>query len=117
MEGGALTQAKKLIEATCPDCRGPLSLTLHDHDMREYGCLVGHRYSADSLLAAHSDAQEKALWAAVVALEEAANLVGEVGTEFSPDVRKRLESQAELKLQQAEKIRGVLQTLECFKTK
>ncbi len=109
-------EAKKLIEATCPDCRGPLSETSYDNDLCEYGCLVGHRYSAHSLLAAHSEAQEKALWGAVVALEEASNLVREVAPRFAPEVRARLVLQAEKKLQQANEVRRVLEALEAFGT-
>ena len=76
-----MTEDKKLIEATCPECRGPLTEIRHD-DISEYRCLVGHRYSARGVLQAHSEAQEKALWAAVVALEEAANLARAVSDQF-----------------------------------
>jgi len=105
---------KEIIEATCPDCRGPLS----EHRLegaREYRCLVGHAYSARTLLQAHSDAQEKALWAAVVALEESANLV-ELITGQLPSVAERLQQQAETKLRQAAEIRKVIENLEPFQT-
>ncbi|MCU1238615.1 MAG: chemotaxis protein CheB [Candidatus Solibacter sp.] len=107
-------ETKKLIEATCPDCRGPLSETVHDDALRDYGCLVGHRYSAKALLAAHSEAQEKALWSAVVALEEAANIVWAVGPGFAPEVNDRLVRQVEKKRQQALVVRKVLEALEAF---
>jgi two-component system chemotaxis response regulator CheB len=35
-----------------------------------YQCLVGHRYTAHSLLAAHDEALEAALWIALRTLEE-----------------------------------------------
>jgi hypothetical protein len=54
------TEAKRCIEASCPDCRGPLSEIRFDH-LREYSCLVGHRYSARGLLRTHSETQEKSL--------------------------------------------------------
>ena len=66
-----MTEDKKLIEATCPECRGPL---------RRSGTATYPSIAASSVTAtppvdalqAHSEAQEKALWAAVVALEESA---------------------------------------------
>jgi two-component system chemotaxis response regulator CheB len=108
-------EMKTAIEATCPDCRGPLSVSVYG-GFREYSCLVGHRYSACVLLQAHSEAQERSLWAAVVALEEASNLVPEVAGEFPDDVAERLREQAARKLEQAVAIRRILQELESFKT-
>jgi two-component system chemotaxis response regulator CheB len=107
-------ETKRLIEATCPDCRGPLSETKEDSGPLEYRCLVGHVYSPRSLLEAHSDTQEKALWSAVVALEEAAKLVRSVMSEFPPDAGSRLERQAELKEQQAQDVRRIIERLEPF---
>jgi two-component system chemotaxis response regulator CheB len=88
----------------------------HDDGVFEYRCLVGHRYSPRTLLAAHSEAQEKALWAAVVALEEAANLAREVSPRFNEEVAGRLRAQGDKRLKQAAEIRGVLQDLEPFQT-
>jgi hypothetical protein len=65
-------------------------------------------------LQAHSEAQEKALWAAVVALEEALNLVQMVAPQLPAPVAKRLEEQAATKLQQAAEIRKVIESLEPF---
>jgi two-component system chemotaxis response regulator CheB len=110
-----MTEDKKLIEATCPECRGPLTEIRHD-DICEYRCLVGHRYSARGVLQAHSEAQEKALWAAVVALEEAANLARAVSDQFPPEVAERLVAQGERRLQQAAEVRKLLQGLEPFQT-
>jgi two-component system, chemotaxis family, protein-glutamate methylesterase/glutaminase len=107
---------KSLLNATCPDCRGPMSVSAYG-GLREYSCLVGHRYSANGLLQAHSDAQEKSLWAAVVALEEAGNLVNEVAGDFPREVADRLQEQAARKREQAEAIRRILQELEPFETK
>jgi two-component system chemotaxis response regulator CheB len=103
----------QLIEATCPDCRGPLSVNDHD-GLREYGCLVGHAYTAVGLLQAHSEAQEKAVWSAVVALEEATKLVEAVAADLPPAVVERLEKQAQEKRQQAQEIRSILERLEPF---
>jgi two-component system chemotaxis response regulator CheB len=85
-----------------------------NQDLREYRCLVGHKYSARSLLEAHSDAQERALWAAVVALEESTNLVQMLRPGLPGHLAMRLEGQAERKRRQAVEIRGVLERLEAF---
>ena len=104
---------KENIDATCPECRGPLSeVSIDDH--REYRCLVGHLYSAISVLQGHSEAQESALWAAVVALEEATTLVDCVVDEFPETVAKRLKEQAAKKREQAGVLRRLLEELEPF---
>jgi two-component system chemotaxis response regulator CheB len=106
-------ETKQLIEATCPDCRGPLSEIEHEN-VHEFRCLVGHAYSARSLLQAHSETQEKALWAAVVALEESAKIVQAVASELPPGVVQALETQSREKHEQAQQIRGILERLEPF---
>ena len=112
-------EAKQLINATCPECRGPLTETVHSNgegEVREYNCLVGHCYAARALLQAHSEAQEKALWSAVVALEEACNLVDAVAAEFPPEVAKKLKRQAKTKREQAKALHQLLEHLEPFQT-
>src|SRR5581483_1758200 len=106
-------EAKRTIQVTCPDCRGPMT-ELQMDGLREYRCLVGHAYSPSSVLEAHSETQEKALWAAVVALEEAANLARLVAPQFGATVAARLEEQAAQKLRQAAEVRAVLERLEPF---
>jgi two-component system chemotaxis response regulator CheB len=104
---------RELIEATCPECRGPLHLIEGD-GLRQFQCLVGHIYSPRSLLKAHSDTQERALWAAVVALREAPKLVEAVGQDLPPAVVQRLREQAKQKERQSEVIEGVLKQLKPF---
>jgi hypothetical protein len=108
-------ETKQSIEATCPECRGPMSEIQND-DLREYSCLVGHTFSPRGMLLAHSLAQEKALWAAVAALEESINLVRFVAPQVPEHVGKHLERQAEEKLLQALEIRKILERLESFQT-
>lgn len=57
----------------CPECGGTL-WELQDGELLRFRCRVGHAFSADSLLAAQSDALEEALWSALRALEENASL-------------------------------------------
>ena len=109
-----MTEKKRSIEATCPECRGPLSEVRMENEPPEYCCLVGHRYSPRSLLEAHSDTQEKALWSAVVALEESGVIVNELDGQFEPKLAERLKEQATVKHQQALEIRKILERLERF---
>ncbi|MFN8473960.1 MAG: chemotaxis protein CheB [Anaerolineae bacterium] len=58
----------------CPDCHGTL-WEIDDGNIRRYRCRVGHAYTEESLLAAHSESLERALWAALRALEENASIL------------------------------------------
>ena len=108
-------ESKQSIEATCPECRGPLSV-IQENGRREYQCLVGHASSARNLLQAHSEVQERALWSAVVALEEAGTMVEAIAPELEPSYVKRLHAQAEQKERQALEIRKLLEQLEPFQS-
>ena len=59
-------------ELTCPECGGVL--WAQGQEELTFRCRVGHAYSPDSLVARHSQRVEEALWSAVVALEERADL-------------------------------------------
>lgn len=107
-------ETKRTIEVTCPECRGPVT-EYRMGQLVEYRCMVGHAYSPRSILECHGETQERALWAAVVALEEAANLVRCVASEFEPAVARSLEQQAGTKLLQAREIRRVLEDLRPFR--
>lgn len=106
---------RRLIQATCPECRGPLTEIQND-EIVEYECLVGHRYTPDGLLHAHAETQERTLWSAVVALEEARNVVDSVAPHLVSTVRSSLVSEAEQKAQQAKRIRHILNELTPFRT-
>jgi two-component system chemotaxis response regulator CheB len=58
---------------SCPDCGGVL-WEIHDGDIIRFRCRTGHAYSADSLLSHQTDAMDEALWVALRALEESAQL-------------------------------------------
>jgi two-component system chemotaxis response regulator CheB len=59
-------------ELTCPDCGGTLWVV--DEKPLLFRCRVGHSFAPESLLLGKQDALEAALWAAIVALEERADL-------------------------------------------
>lgn len=53
----------------CPDCGGAL-WEIQGGELTRYRCRVGHAYSDESLLEAGRDGVERAMWAALRALEE-----------------------------------------------
>jgi two-component system, chemotaxis family, protein-glutamate methylesterase/glutaminase len=95
---------------TCPDCRGALK-RIQDGELLQYQCRVGHSYSPQSAVAAHADTEENALWAAVVALEEGADLQDEVIQLTGVDDGGDLIRNAQLKRQLAERVREVVREL------
>lgn len=104
---------RQLIDATCPECRGPLAKVAEDGPL-EFECLVGHRFSPMSLLHEHYSTQERALWVAVVALEESRNPVNAVSSYAPREALANLQAEAERKVEQAKQIRAVLEDLRPF---
>ncbi len=94
---------RQLMEMACPECGGPI---WHERQGRivEFRCIVGHAYSPLAIAAENKEAVERALWGALVTLEQAAildeKLASEVGAEAAQDAEKKREW--------AETIRGLL---------
>jgi two-component system chemotaxis response regulator CheB len=62
---------------TCPECNGPL-WKVDDPSIVRYRCLVGHGYTARSMLEAQRQAQEVYLWQALRLMKERASLLFEL---------------------------------------
>jgi two-component system chemotaxis response regulator CheB len=103
---------KKQLDFTCPECRGPMH-TLTGEGPPVYSCRVGHAYSVRTLLQDHSATQERHLWAAAVALDEASGIAAEAA-EALPELREQLMQSGDEKKQQADKIREVIAQLRPF---
>ena len=58
---------------TCPECHGTL-WEVQEGKLLRYACRVGHSFSVESMLQDQSNATERALWAALRALEERTDL-------------------------------------------
>ncbi len=67
------TRTRRYSELTCPECGGPLYVKRGEHS-ETYDCLVGHRYSPQSLAEEHGAGVERALWLAIRSLEERGRL-------------------------------------------
>jgi two-component system chemotaxis response regulator CheB len=105
----------ELVFGTCSDCRGPLE-EIRDAGVVEFRCLVGHRYSPEGLLSAHYEAQERVLWSAVVALEEAPNLVKRVADAITPEAAESAQRQAERDADDAKAVRKIIENLRPYIT-
>jgi two-component system chemotaxis response regulator CheB len=68
------------VPVTCPECGGPL-FEGHEGHLTTYQCLVGHRFSPDSLEQEQARHLEAALWNAVRGLYERAELVRRLARE------------------------------------
>lgn len=109
----SLGMQPKVVDLTCPECRGTIWEVPKGPSI-QYRCRVGHSYSPRSMLAEHSAAQEKALWAAVVALEEGAVLATKLARQLEPHLREQLLHESRQKQQQAAAIRKVIQEQPVF---
>jgi two-component system chemotaxis response regulator CheB len=96
---------------SCPACGGVL-WELEDPELLRFRCRVGHAYTADGAVEAQGESVEAALWTALRALQERAQLsdriaarVGNAGANHS---RARFEAFAREAREQADVIRRVL---------
>lgn len=100
----------ELTSLTCPECRGPIQQQTHG-EMVEFSCRVGHRYSAETFLAAHSETRERTLWAAVVALEEGADIADNLTQSLPAEFQTRLNDEAKINRDLAKKLREITEQL------
>jgi len=66
------------------------------------------------MLAEHFAAQEKALYAAIVALEEGASLANRLADQFDPRLSRRLREEGREREAQAEVVKKVLRGRQSF---
>lgn len=92
----------------CPDCGGPLFENGDPH-FPHFRCRIGHAYSLNALLAGGDDALETALWAAVRALQENAELKERTATMLERSGKSfdtvRIREDAKAQMEQAKLLR------------
>ena len=101
VQAGAVPSGDDLTEFTCPECGGALRL-VGERPVR-FRCRVGHTFSSDSLAVGKQDAVESALYAAVVALEERADLSRRLLKRLAPGRGDRMRRRYETQISQAER--------------
>jgi two-component system chemotaxis response regulator CheB len=94
-------------ELVCPICQGVL--TEAEPDVFEhFRCHVGHAFSLQTLVSEQSEGMDRALWAAVRALEESAALSRRLARTATSDLRDRFLEKAKTQIQEADLIREIL---------
>jgi two-component system, chemotaxis family, protein-glutamate methylesterase/glutaminase len=93
----------------CPECHGVL-WEIKDGNLVRYRCRVGHSYTEGTLQGELGDSAERALWAAMRALEEKAAMTRRMVNAASgpADYLQRLKDQLEADNQNAEIIRKMI---------
>lgn len=105
LEGDGPTRPAELV---CPLCHGVLSATKVG-SFEHFRCHVGHTFSRELLAQHQGEELERALWAAVRALEESSTLSKRLATsERDLDLQRRFSDKAATLSSHAETIRGVL---------
>ncbi|HEX8790617.1 MAG TPA: chemotaxis protein CheB [Polyangiaceae bacterium] len=100
LEGDRPGDAAELV---CPTCQGVLT-EAQAGAVQQFRCHVGHTFSMESLLKEQSEELERALWAAVRALEESAAISRRMGATAGG----RFEEKARTQRDEAEIIRHIL---------
>lgn len=81
IEAASVERGKKMPKAAkpelsthiCPECNGPM-WSIEEGKLLHYHCRIGHSFSGQSLLVEKSMALESALWSAVNALKDKADI-------------------------------------------
>jgi two-component system chemotaxis response regulator CheB len=100
----------ELTPLTCPECGGTL-WHRDDYGAERYRCRVGHTFSADGLMLGKQTALETALWAAIVALEERAEVARRIARRLKLSGRSARLARYQSDSAAAEQRAGVLRDL------
>ncbi|HWN68650.1 MAG TPA: chemotaxis protein CheB [Haliangium sp.] len=94
-------------EIVCPTCQGKLTESRLD-GFQLFRCHIGHAFSLESIAAEQADEVERALWAALRALEEGAALARRLAASTKGQLRQKFEEKVDAQAQQAQVIRRIL---------
>jgi two-component system, chemotaxis family, protein-glutamate methylesterase/glutaminase len=111
----SITNDDQAAFLTCPDCGGVLT-EIDDAGIVRFRCQIGHQYSEQSLIALHPERLEYALWMAVRALKERADLSTRVAQRFhargNARTARRFERDAEQSREAMSTLRRTIAALE-----
>jgi two-component system chemotaxis response regulator CheB len=96
-------------EFTCPECGG--TLWLSDGEPMRFRCRVGHSFSSESLLLGKDSAVENAVWAAIVALEERADLSQRLLRRAAGKTKERMARRYEMEIRRCQQGAATLRRL------
>jgi two-component system chemotaxis response regulator CheB len=95
---------------TCPECKGPL-WEQKSNGVTQFHCRVGHAFAEQILVEQKGGEVEAAMWSAIEALEEHAELLRKVAARMADGGRERaaemLRGRADASEQRADLLRGV----------
>lgn len=94
-------------EVMCPICEGVLT-EAQPGVFQHFRCHVGHAFSLDALAREQGEEMERALWAAIRALEESSALSRRLSLTSPGDIRERFAEKARTNMAQAEYIRRMI---------
>jgi two-component system chemotaxis response regulator CheB len=107
--------ADEMLSILCPECGGTL-FSDDEAGVHHFHCHSGHKYSVRSLLAAHAESVERAMWTAVRSLEDRATLLRRMAqraeTQGAAYSQHRFEAQARASEEQAQSIRDAVAALD-----
>jgi two-component system chemotaxis response regulator CheB len=100
-------QHERFSGFTCPECRGPL----YEHRKRltEFICRVGHIFPLRTLLEETTSTQEKALYQAIVSLEEGADIAERAAREATGSEREQLLAEAQQLRRHSTEVRRLIE--------
>jgi two-component system chemotaxis response regulator CheB len=104
LEGDELGVGSNFV---CPTCRGALT-EVNVRGFEQFRCHVGHSFSLESVLSEQTEETERALWAAVRALEESASLAARMSGRSIGTLQERFAEKHETLARQADVIRAIL---------
>jgi two-component system chemotaxis response regulator CheB len=90
LHGTTADQLGELVPFVCPDCGGPM-FEVEDTEHLRFRCLVGHAFSAQSMLYSQTEEAEKALWRALQIMEGHSILLKRMLPKFSDHERSQIE--------------------------
>ena len=93
----------------CPECHGVL--WTGPDKVPEFSCRIGHAYSLEELVEAHSVSMEAALWAGVRALREQASLANHIARRAERRGDRRVAARFETRAGTADEHAGRLETM------
>jgi two-component system chemotaxis response regulator CheB len=101
------TELGQRAEVACPICQGVLT-EAQPGLFQHFRCHVGHAFTLQALVRNQSDEMERAMWAAVRALEESAALARRIAVPANGEQKQRLTEKANTHARQADYIRQIL---------